>query len=120
MRSLARHPLLVFFLLAFGLTWVVWVPRAVGVPVGIVGQLSTWIPAAAAVLAAALTGGRAAVRRLLAALVRWRVGWWWYALVILGPATLTGIGLRTAETIGDAITLALGVAPSATTGVAAG
>jgi membrane protease YdiL (CAAX protease family) len=91
MKPLARHPLVVFFLLAFVLTWVVWVPRALGVPVGLTGQLWTWIPAVAAVLAAALTGGRAAVRRLLAALVRWRVGWWWYALVILGPAAFAAI-----------------------------
>ncbi|HLL63301.1 MAG TPA: CPBP family intramembrane glutamic endopeptidase [Propionibacteriaceae bacterium] len=114
MRSLARHPLLVFFLLAFGLTWVVWVPRAVGVPVGIVGQLSTWIPAAAAVLAAALTGGRAAVRRLLAALVRWRVGWWWYALVILGPAAFAAVVAAAYVLLGGSWTTAF---PAAATGV---
>ena len=88
---LYRHPLVVFFLLAFVLTWVVWVPRALGVEVGVFGRLWTWIPAIAAVLAAALTGGGAAVRRLLASLVRWRVGWWWYALVILGPAAFAAV-----------------------------
>jgi DNA repair protein RadA/Sms len=36
-----------------------------------------------------------------------------------GSATLSGIGLRTAETIGDAITLALGVPPAHAGGVAA-
>ena len=77
---------MLFFVPAFVLTWVVWVPRAAGVPVGVVGQLWTWMPAIAAIMAAALTGGRSAVRRLLAALVRWRVGWPWYVLVIVGPA----------------------------------
>jgi membrane protease YdiL (CAAX protease family) len=86
MRLGARYPLVLFFVLAFVLTWVVWVPRAAGVPVGVVGDLWTWIPAIAAILAAALSGGRSAVRRLLAALVRWRVGWWWYLLVIAAPA----------------------------------
>ena len=60
-----RHPLVIFTLLTFGLTWVVWVPRAAGVPVGTLGQLWTWVPAVAALLAAALTGGREAVVDLL-------------------------------------------------------
>ena len=89
MGLISRHPLSVFFLLTFGLTWAVWVPRAAGVPVGVVGQLSTWAPAVAAVLAAALTSGRAGVRRLLSALGRWRVAWRWYVLVILGPAAFS-------------------------------
>jgi membrane protease YdiL (CAAX protease family) len=87
-RQLARYPLVLFFVLTFVLTWVVWVPRAAGVPVGILGDLWTWIPALAAILAAALTGGRPALRRLFAALVRWRVGWEWYVLVLAAPAVL--------------------------------
>ena len=84
-----RYPLTTFFLLAFGITWVVWVPRAAGAPLDIVGQAWTWVPAIAALLAAALTGGRAAVRELGARLVRWRVGWQWYLVVILGPAVFS-------------------------------
>ncbi len=76
-------------LLAFGITWVVWVPRAAGIPVGVVGQAWTWAPAIAALLAAALTGGREAVRELGARVVRWRVGWQWYLVVILGPAAFS-------------------------------
>ena len=51
-----------------------------------VEQLWTWSTAVAALLAAALTGGRAAVGELGARPVRWRVGWRWYAVVVLGPA----------------------------------
>jgi len=76
-QSIQRYPLVMFFLLAFAITWVVWVPRAAGVPLDAVGQAWTWIPAIAALLAAALTGGRAAVGELGARLVRWRVGWRW-------------------------------------------
>ncbi|HZA04242.1 MAG TPA: type II CAAX endopeptidase family protein [Propionibacteriaceae bacterium] len=114
MKVLSRHPLVVFFLLAFVLTWVVWVPRAVGVPVGILAQLWTWIPAVAAVLAAALTGGRAAVRRLLAALVRWRVGWPWYVLVLLGPAVFAALVAAAYALLGGSWTTAF---PAATTGL---
>jgi uncharacterized protein len=84
-----RHPLVTFFLLVFILTWVVWVPRASGTPLGVVGQAWTWVPAIAALLAAALTGGRGALRELGSRLVRWRVGWQWYLVVILGPAVFS-------------------------------
>jgi uncharacterized protein len=87
--SIRSRPLLAFFVLVFAITWAVWVPRAAGVPVGVVGQLWTWTPAVAALLAAALTGGRAAVAELGARLVRWRVGWRWYAVVVLGPAAFS-------------------------------
>jgi membrane protease YdiL (CAAX protease family) len=46
----------------------------------------TWIPAVAALLAAMLTGGRAAVTELLRRLARWRVRWTWYLVVLAGPA----------------------------------
>jgi hypothetical protein len=88
-RSIRRRPLTTFFVLAFGLTWVVWVPRAAGVPVGVVGQVWTWIPAVAALIAAAITGGRPALADLGSRLVRWRVGWRWYLVVILGPAVFS-------------------------------
>ena len=89
MAQIRRHPLVTFFLLAFGLAWVVWVPRAAGAPLDTVGQAWTWAPAIAALLAAALTGGRDAVRELGSRLVRWRVGWQWYLVVILGPAAFS-------------------------------
>ena len=94
--SIRRHPLATFLLLAFGLTWLVWVPRAMASqgllasewPIA-VGQALSWGPAVAALLAAAITGGRAAVRELGARLVRWRVGWPWYAVVLAGPAAFS-------------------------------
>jgi uncharacterized protein len=90
MTQLIRcYPLVTFFILAFGLTWVVWVPQAAGAPLDTVGMAWTWAPAIAALLAAALTGGRAAVSELGSRLVRWRVGWQWYLVVILGPAVFS-------------------------------
>jgi hypothetical protein len=86
---LRKHPLVVFFGLAYGLTWAVWIPRAAGVETGVIGQLWTWAPAVAAVLAAMLTGGRAAVRALRRRLVRWRVRWPWYLVVLAGPAAFS-------------------------------
>jgi uncharacterized protein len=73
-QLMRRHPLVTFFLLVFIITWVVWVPRASGAPLGVVGQAWTWVPAIAALLAAALTGGRGALRESLGR--AWCAGGW--------------------------------------------
>jgi uncharacterized protein len=96
MRS---RPLAVFFSLAFAVTWVVWVPRALLAPTspggGLfegLGAVWTYGPAIAAVLAAAWTGGRSGLAELGGRAARWRVGAWWYvvALVVL-PTLLLGL-----------------------------
>ena len=58
--TLSRYPLVVFFLLDVRADRAVRVPRAVGVPVGMAGQLWTWVPAVAAVLAASPDRGATA------------------------------------------------------------
>ena len=88
-QLMRRHPLVIFFLLAYGLTWAIQIPVAAGVLEGSGWRAVTWVPAIAALLAAALTGGRGALRELGSRLVRWRVGWQWYLVVILGPAAFS-------------------------------
>jgi len=48
----------VFLVVTFALTWAVWVPRALGVQVGLIGRLWTWAPAWAALGCAAVMYGR--------------------------------------------------------------
>jgi CAAX protease family protein len=43
----------------------------------------------AAMLSAAVTGGRAAMRQWVRRLLRWRLGWQWYVVVILAPAAFS-------------------------------
>jgi hypothetical protein len=99
--SLRRHDALVFYVLTLALTWVVWVPRAMGMPVGVVGQLWTWIPAIAALVCAALMDGRAGVRDLGRRLVLWRVRWWWYPVVLVGPLVFSLIAAGIAVLLGE-------------------
>jgi uncharacterized protein len=96
MRALAgRHPLATFFVLAIGVTWVVWVPRAL-VGVGVLdsdlvvalGRGWSWGPLVAAFLTAALVRGRRGARELWGRLTRVRVPAVWYAVILLGPALL--------------------------------
>jgi uncharacterized protein len=88
-QLLRRYPLVTFFVLVYVFTWVVWVPRLLGDVPFLIGRAWTWAPAVAALVAAAIVGGRGALRDLGARLVRWRVGWPWYVVVILGPAVFS-------------------------------
>ena len=88
MNAIRAHPVATMFLLTFGLTWVVWVPRALGADLGLVGRAWTWAPAVAALVTAALLG-KAALRDWAARLLRWRIPWYWYVVVILGPAAFS-------------------------------
>lgn len=101
-----RFPVLSFFTLAFGLSWMAWTPYILGntglglepdfqLPTGTMGQLVGMLPGAylgplsAAFIVTALAEGRAGLRLWAKRLVRWRVGWTWYVgVVLLVPATI--------------------------------
>jgi len=96
---------LAFFALTYALSWVIWIPLALshfGVgPFQIPEETSSGVrllgvlmPAVAAILLSALTGGRAAVGALLKRLTLWRVGWrWWVAAALVYPLLLVAAGL---------------------------
>jgi len=100
-NSLRRHDVLVFMLATLILTWVVWVPRAMGTQVGLIGQLWTWIPAVTALGCAAVLYGRAGVGDLGRRLVLWRVSWWWYLVVLLGPLVFSLLVAGIAMLLGE-------------------
>jgi uncharacterized protein len=88
----SRHQVAAYFVAAFVLTWAVWVPRAL-VHQGLLdwdwplllGKAWTYGPALAAVAVTAALVGKRGLRRLGSAMIRWRVGWRWYALVAFAP-----------------------------------
>ncbi len=96
------HPVspLPYFVLTFVLSWAIWIPLTLShyavwplaIPEGvsaIVRLLGVLMPGVAAVLLTARAGGGSAVRRLLARLAIWRVGWkWWAAAIAVQPALL--------------------------------
>jgi len=90
-----RRPLLCFFLLTFGLTWAyeLTVYRSMITPGFSLGALLLGLgftlgPTVAAYFMTAVTHGRIGVIALLRRYVLWRVGYRWYALVLIGPAVL--------------------------------
>lgn len=99
---LARHPLVFYFLMAYAGTWLVTVPVALSangvsllpfsIPEGSVFFVSAaWVfldPTLAAFVITGTTEGRASIRRLLHRYVLWRVGLWWYLVILIGPPVI--------------------------------
>ena len=92
-RLLRRHPLVSFFVLAYGVTWLLWSPMVLaGVPAFSASRHApSWaaLPGVAvgvtgtAFLMTAVTQGRTGVRRLLQRLTCWDVGLRWYLVALL-------------------------------------
>jgi uncharacterized protein len=100
-----RHPLLTFFVLAYLLTWWVY-PLLQFSP--LVGLLGLFGPAAAALIVAALSGGKAGARELLLRTVRWRVKLRWYVIALVLPAVLALVALGIYVLAGRPSSLPLG------------
>ncbi len=83
--AIRRRPLLTFVALAYALSWWPWFLFGAAFPIVGFG------PFLAALLVLALTTGTPGVRALLAQMVRWRVGWRWYAAALLLPPGLAAL-----------------------------
>src|SRR5215204_7000620 len=101
-RLLIRHPLVSFFVLAYALTWLAWSPWYLSeAGIGLIPfdgeSISDYLntvalilgPTFSAFIMTGATEGRDGIRRLLRRTVLWRVGFRWYAFVLLGiPAII--------------------------------
>lgn len=97
-----RHPLLAFYLLAYGLTWAIGVPLMLSARGLIDVQFSHWWepvaafgPCIAALLVVRVRDGGSGVRKMFAGVLHWRVGTGWLLFSILSPVALllAAIGL---------------------------
>jgi uncharacterized protein len=90
-----RNQLTVFVILAYALSWWAWIwyrldPGNVDAPILPIG------PLLATLIVLAIIGGWPAIKALFAKIVHWRVGWQWYAVVLLLPVllTLSAVGIN--------------------------
>jgi membrane protease YdiL (CAAX protease family) len=83
-----------YVVLAYAFSWMWWIPMAVagvvvptgqGWPTHLPGLLG---PALAAIVVTAFTEGRAGLADLWSRIIRWRVRWYWYALVAVTAALM--------------------------------
>jgi uncharacterized protein len=80
--GLARHPLLTFTVLTLVLSWLPVIPYALGM---FPAPLLASGPFLAAIITAAVVGGRKGLRAYFHRLIRWRVGVGWYVVALLAP-----------------------------------
>lgn len=97
LRLTRTYPLAVFFLLAYGFSWLAGLPRLAGWVTGfpfdiLVGGFG---PALAALWVTGVTEGRTGIRNLLGGVSRWRVGlrWWSFAIGFFPLLMLLAIGV---------------------------
>jgi membrane protease YdiL (CAAX protease family) len=83
-----RHQVAAFLGLAFVLSWWPW-PFTLANPDST--ALVSFGPIIAAVVVAALAGGRSQVADLLRAIAHWRVHWSWYVIALAGPFLIAGL-----------------------------
>ena len=60
--------------------------------VGIGIEITAYAPTLAALLVVALVPGGGGVGRLVRPVVRWRIGFYWYPVALLGPSVLFLVG----------------------------
>ncbi|HEY7067581.1 MAG TPA: CPBP family intramembrane glutamic endopeptidase [Chloroflexota bacterium] len=101
---LARHPLVWYSVLAYGITWLVdlpfvlsaegagWLPYTSPINDDLLLYTASFGPLAAALIMAGVTEGRAGIRRLLQGIVLWRVSPWWYLFALVGLPMLLMLG----------------------------
>lgn len=109
--SAKPRSLVVFFALAFGISWVAWIPAALAsyglVPFQVDATLSGLVgafgPFFAAIITTAIYDGREGFSLLFKRLLTWRVGLQWYLFVLFWPAILSLVKTGIAVALGNAV-----------------
>ena len=84
-----RHPIIAFFVLTFALSW--WT-----IPLYIMGMSPSPLfpgPLLAALIVIPVTQGISGLRELGSRMIRWRVGWRWYAVALGIPLILAAVAV---------------------------
>lgn len=110
---MSKHPVSWFYILAFGISWLGWIPAALGshglTPFDqpyfqFLLVLPAIGPALAAVIATRTAYGKTQVGDLFRPLLRWRVHLGWYLVAVLGPVVLLLAGQGITKRLGFSAT----------------
>jgi membrane protease YdiL (CAAX protease family) len=88
-----RHPIVTFFVLAYTFSWLPWVLGTLlpAIRPFVLYPFFSAGPLLAALIVIPITQGRAGLRAWTVSLLKWRVGWYWYAVAI-GIPLIVGLG----------------------------
>ncbi len=115
LQLMRRHPLVSYFVLAYGLSWLCWLPfvlsqSGVGLLPFYLSPFSTVPgvflgPCFSGFLMTAVVGGKAGMLRFLKRFIDWRVGIQWYLFVLLGIPAFWLLGALALPGVLPALTL---------------
>ena len=115
----------IFYAITFAFSWALFLPYAFGIfslqrdeviplALGIAG------PSVTAFLIAGVTAGRHGLLELWRQAIRWRVGAWWYGVVLVGPGLADAAALGTGVALGGQLSAIAPVIPAIANGLVAG
>ncbi|MFI4973648.1 MAG: CPBP family intramembrane glutamic endopeptidase [Caulobacterales bacterium] len=94
-RVLRTRPIAAFFVLTTAIAWSIWLPVGLFAPRYFLFAVlpGAWAPSLSAVVLTWAGEGAPGVRRLLARLLKWRVGLRWYLVVLFGSAAVAYLAI---------------------------
>jgi membrane protease YdiL (CAAX protease family) len=98
-QVMRRHPLFFFFLLAYAISWILFIPYVLAEWGILQGNYTlfyifhTFGPALAAIAMTAVIAGRAGLHELRQRIRQWRAPWQWYLFILLGIPALVLLGI---------------------------
>ncbi len=97
-NPLKQHPLVSFFMLAYGIAWI---PLALRPLTGDVFLAFAFCsPAVSALILVAVNGGKLGTQKLISKLFLWRAGVKWYLIAVLSPVVLELLAFATHQLLG--------------------
>jgi uncharacterized protein len=93
-----KHALVIFFALAYAISWLIWLPQVASVQGLLVAPVSPYLhliggfgPMFAAMIVTGMMAGGAGLRELAGRMFRWRVSTVWHPIAWFGPVALFAI-----------------------------
>jgi membrane protease YdiL (CAAX protease family) len=96
-------PLVAYFVLVFGIEWLLVLILPAFVPAMIALLIGSWLPDAVGLLVTGVAGGRGALRKLFDKVLLWRIPLRWFAIALLLPVALTLLTIGIYTLLGNAM-----------------
>ena len=108
-----QNPVPAFFVLTFVIAWSIWLPLGIVAPENVfLSLLGAWAPTVSAIILTGLSEGRNGVKGFLRKILRWRVDFRWYLVVLFGIAMIAYLAIGVGTLFGvpvPEITLPAGI-----------
>jgi uncharacterized protein len=104
-----RHPVASFFVLAYVITWLAWLPAMLGYQgdlFQVLWTIAQFGPALAGFVVCWYSG--VSVRSWALGIIRWRVSPWWYVFAVGVPVPVYGVQDAVFGLLGNPVNLSLG------------